>query len=278
MAWVSMREGLVQLDNGTQGIRTIGVIVSRETEPPAYAGVKDLPGFYTRKTKTDGTPRTVYLSMTDKMTAAAFTGKRTVSVDGQATGFVRAIAAAPELLHPNTKYYAHFYEIADATGTTGAAIEKLEFTTEDFPASFPTARGTYSRFYDQIAAGSSSPAMEYKASEIYFIPTRYYFIETSGFYVFSLDSGIIVDSGITYDISATSPVNRRPFPNITSTSETGLFYDVYNMTASGPGTGVRLWDGMLRIFDLNSLHRIDAGFGGNEFIFYVNNKAVLVTE
>ncbi|WGK70401.1 hypothetical protein P0082_05935 [Candidatus Haliotispira prima] len=269
MAWVSMREGLVQLDNGTQGVRTIGVVVSRETEPAAYAGVKDLPGFYTRKTKADGTPRTVYLSMTDKMTAAAFTEKRTVSVDGQATGFISAIAAVPEILHPSTKYYAHFYEITDATG---AAIEKLKFTTEDFPATYPTAKGTYSRFHSQIAAGSSSPSVEYKDSEIYLIPTRYYFIETSGFYLFS------IGATITYDLSATSPANRRPFPNITSTFETGLFYDLYNITASGPGTNVNLWDGMMRTFGLNSVIKIDAGFGGNEFAIYANNKAVLVTE
>ncbi|WGK70403.1 hypothetical protein P0082_05945 [Candidatus Haliotispira prima] len=273
MAWVSMREGLVQLDNGTRGVRIIGVIVSRETEPPAYASVKDLPGFYTRKTKADGTPRTVYLSMTDKMTAAAFTGKRVVSVDGQARGFVRAIAAAPEILHPSTKYYAHFYEITDATDATGAAIERLEFTTEDFPSSYPTTRGTYSSFHSQIAAGSSSPAVEYKASEIYLIPTRFYFIETSGFYVFS------IGTSITYDLSPNSPVNTRPFPNIASTFETGLFYDLYNITASGPGTNVNLWDGMMRTFGLNSVIKIDEGFGTRSpLAFYTNNKAVLVTE
>ncbi|WGK69919.1 hypothetical protein P0082_03410 [Candidatus Haliotispira prima] len=269
MAWVSMREGLLQFDNGTQGVKTIGVVVSRETESAAYASVKDLPGFYTRKTKADGTARTVYLSMTDKMTAAKFRTKTTVSVDGGATGFVSAIAAVPEILHPNTKYYAHLYEV---TGTTGTAVEKLEFTTEDFPAAYPTSMGTYSPFYNQIAAGNSSPTLEYKASEIYLVPTRYYYIEASGSYV------LRVGTSITYDLDPTSPVNTRPFSNIVSTTATGLFYDLYNITPSGPGTSVNLWDGMIRTFDLNYILRIDAGVGGKEFIFYDNKKAVLVTE
>ncbi|WGK68880.1 hypothetical protein P0082_10380 [Candidatus Haliotispira prima] len=170
MAWVSMREGLVQFDNGTQGARTIGVIVSKDTTPPVYTDVKDLPGFYTRKTKADGTTRTVYLSMTDKMTIAKFNANVTISVDGEAAGFVSAINSVPEILHPNSNYYAHFYEITDTAGT---AIEKLEFTTEDFPSTYPTSRETYSSFHNQITAGSTSPAIEYKTSENYLILLRY---------------------------------------------------------------------------------------------------------
>ncbi|WGK70218.1 hypothetical protein P0082_04990 [Candidatus Haliotispira prima] len=265
MAWVSMREGLVQFDNGTEGVRTIGVVVSADSTPAAYTEVQGLPGFYTRKTKADGTPRTVYLSMTDKMTATKFNTLVTVSVDGSATGFVSAIAAVPELLHPNTKYYAHFYEI---TGTVGTAIEKLKFTTEDFPSSYPTTRGTYSSFYDQITAGSTSPTMEYKASEIYLIPTRYqYYSTTGGPYAFYVN-------GDNYELLEASP-NIRPFENI---APPRLFYDLYNITTSGPDTNVVLWDGMLKKeYGLNEAG-IDLTFGGDTFRYYDNKKAVLITE
>ncbi|WGK69954.1 InlB B-repeat-containing protein [Candidatus Haliotispira prima] len=267
MAWVSMREGLVQFDNGTQGTGTIGVIVSKDATAPAYAGVKDLPGFYTRKTKTDGTPRTVYLSMTDKMTAAKFNPNVTVSVDGGATGFVSAIAAAPELLHPNTGYYAHFYDIAGATGT---AIEKLAFTTENFPATYPTTRGTYSSFYKQVTAGSTSPNMEYKASESYLIPARfYYFLTTGGGYLwrFSTNPSILFD-----EISK----NTRPLKK--TTAGPLLLYDLYNITTSGPGTSVSLWDGMAKTTNLSFSVAIDYLFGGQEFDFLNNDKTVLVSE
>ncbi|WGK70215.1 hypothetical protein P0082_04975 [Candidatus Haliotispira prima] len=268
MAWVSMREGLVQFDNGTEGVRTIGVIVSRQDTPAAYAEVKDLPGFYTRKTKTDGTPRTVYLSMTDKMTATKFNTLVTVSVDGSATGFVSAITAVPELLHPNTKYHTHFYEITDTTGT---AIEKLEFTTENFPASYPTTRGTYSSFYDQITAAGTSPAMEYKASEIYLIPLRYhYFLTGGGPYAFRHGREAPVA------IPETS-INMRPFGAISIPPD--LIYDLYNITLSGPGTNVTLWDGMIKLLtNLSEELKIDADLGGDEFLFYNNKKAVLITE
>ncbi|WGK69959.1 hypothetical protein P0082_03630 [Candidatus Haliotispira prima] len=274
MAWVSMREGLVQFDNGTpndtpndtQGLKTIGVIVSKDAAAPAYAGVKDLPGFYTRKTKTDGTPRTVYLSVTDKMTVAKFSANVTVSVDGSTTGFVSPIAAAPELLHPNTGYYAHFYDIADTTGT---AIEKLAFTTENFPATYPTARGTYSSFYNQIAAGSASPAIEYKASENYLIPARFhYFLTIGGDYVWRF-------SDFPTSQMPKIGTNTRPFGN--SFPEL-LIYDVYNIVSSGPGTSVDLWDTMIKTAGLNFSCTIDHAFGSHQFTFYENNKAVLVTE
>ncbi|WGK68039.1 hypothetical protein P0082_06030 [Candidatus Haliotispira prima] len=263
MAWVSMREALVQLDNGSQGVRTIGVVVSKDATATAYASVKDLPGFYTRKTKADGTPRTVYLSMTDQMTFAKF-NLATVSVNGQ----VSALAAAPEILHPGTKYYAHFYEIA---GTTGTAIEKLEFTTESFPSSYPTARGTYSSFYNQITAGITSTAMEYKASESYLIPVRVYF----SFIPVTLTFG---DVGITYDIHLNSG-SMRPFRNrMISTHTEGILYDIYNINPSGPDANVTLWDGMIKTPNLSSIVAIDSGYGGQEFIFYDNKKVVLVTE
>ncbi|WGK70217.1 hypothetical protein P0082_04985 [Candidatus Haliotispira prima] len=267
MAWVSMREGLVQFDNGTEGVRTIGVIVSRQDTPAAYAQVKDLPGFYTRKTKADGTPRTVYLSMTDKMTATKFNTLVTVSVDGSATGFVSAIAAVPELLHPNTNYYAHFYEI---TGTTGTAIEKLEFTTENFPASYPTTRGTYSSFYDQITAAGTSPTMEYKASEIYLIPLRYhYFLTGGGPYVFR-------QGAKAPRIMPEASINMRPFG---TSQPTVLIYDLYNINLSGPDTNATLWDGMIKlIVNLNNILKTDSLFGGDEFLVYDNKKAVLITE
>ncbi|WGK68764.1 InlB B-repeat-containing protein [Candidatus Haliotispira prima] len=266
MAWVSMREGLVQLDNGTQGIKTIGVVVSKDATAPAYANIKDLPGFYTRTTKAEGTPRTAYLSMTDKMTVAKFNANVTVSVDGGAAGFVSAVAAAPELLHPNTDYYAHFYDIA---GTTGTAIEKLAFTTENFPATYPTTRGTYSSFYNQITAGSSSPAMEYKSSESYLVPARfYYFLTSGGSYLWRFSSNP------TIEISETS-TNTRPFRNSVPPL---LVYDVYNIAASGPGTSVSLWDTMIKTTDLSYYVTIDYVFGGEQFALYENNKAVLVTE
>ncbi|WGK70402.1 hypothetical protein P0082_05940 [Candidatus Haliotispira prima] len=268
MAWVSMREGLVQLDNGTRGAEIIGVVVSRDTEPPAYAGVKDLPGFYTRKTKADGTPRTVYLSMTDKMTAAKFNANVTISVDGGATGFVSAINSAPELLHPNTQYYVHFYEVSSTAGT---AIEKLEFTTEDFPSSYPTARGTYSRFYNQITAGSASPNMEYKGTESYLIPLRFHYRTSGGPYAFTPGALAPVE------LVESSP-NMRPF-GITITPT--LFYDLYNITSSGPDINVVLWDGMIKLRDFRSL-ALDQSFGSiddlNHFIVYDNKKTVLVTE
>ncbi|WGK69955.1 InlB B-repeat-containing protein [Candidatus Haliotispira prima] len=274
MAWVSMREGLVQFDNGTpndtpnntQRLKTIGVIVSKDAAAPAYTGVKDLPGFYTRETKADGTPRTVYLSMTDKMTSAKFNAGITVSVDGSATGFVSPIAAAPELLHPNTDYYAHFYDIAGATGT---AIEKLAFTTENFPATYPTTRGTYSSFYNQVTAGSTSPAIEYKASESYLIPARFhYFLTIGGSYLlrFSLNPTITISETGT---------NTRPFGNPVPGL---LIYDLYNIAASGPGTSVGLWDTMIKTANLSFSCTIDHAFGSHQFTFYENNKAVLVTE
>ncbi|WGK70434.1 InlB B-repeat-containing protein [Candidatus Haliotispira prima] len=274
MAWVSMREGLVQFDNGTpndtpnntQGLKTIGVIVSKDAAAPAYAGVKDLPGFYTRETKTDGTPRTVYLSMTDKMTSAKFNAGITVSVDGGSTGFVSAVATAPELLHPNTGYYAHFYDIVGATGT---AIEKLAFTTENFPATYPATRGTYSSFYNQVTAGSTSPNMEYKASESYLIPARfYYFLTTGGGYLWRFSSNPSVRM---YEPTT----NTRPFGN---SAPPLLVYDLYNIAASGPGTSVSLWDGMAKTTNLSFSVAIDYLFGGQEFDFFANNKAVLVTE
>ncbi|WGK70422.1 InlB B-repeat-containing protein [Candidatus Haliotispira prima] len=276
MAWVSMREGLVQFDNGTpndtpndtQRLKTIGVIVSKDATAPAYAGVKDLPGFYTRETKADGTPRTVYLSMTDKMTSAKFNAGITVSVDGGATGFVSAVAAAPELLHPNTGYYAHFYDIA---GTTGTAIEKLAFTTENFPASYPTTRGTYSSFYSQVTAGSTSPGMEYKASENYLIPARfYYFLTTGGDYLWRLSSNP--------SLRMSEPTtNTRPLGNILGNNRI-LIYDLYNIAVSGPGTSISLWDAMIKTTDLSFPISIDHQFGAQEFNFFTNNKAVLVSE
>ncbi|WGK68766.1 InlB B-repeat-containing protein [Candidatus Haliotispira prima] len=266
MAWVSMREGLVQFDNGTQGIKTIGVVVSKDATAPAYANIKDLPGFYTRTTKADGTPRTAYLSMTDKMTVAKFNANVTVSVDGGSTGFVSAIAAAPELLHPNTDYYAHFYDIA---GTTSTAIEKLAFTTENFPATYPTTRGTYSSFYNQITAGSTSPAMEYKASESYLVPARFYYFLTSGgpyHWRFS--------SNPTIEMAETS-TNTRPLGNSVPPL---LVYDVYNIAASGPGTSVSLWDTMIKTTNFSYPVSIDYLFGGQEFFFFNKNKTVLVSE
>ncbi|WGK68288.1 hypothetical protein P0082_07310 [Candidatus Haliotispira prima] len=271
VAWVSMREGLVQFNNGTQGVRTIGVVASKEATAPAYANVRDLPGFYTRKTKVDGTPRTVYLSMTDKMTTAKFNANVTVSVNGQATDFVSAIAAAPELLHPNTNYYAHFYEI---TGTTGTAIKKLEFTTENFPAVYPSSEGTYSNVYNQIRADSSSPAIEYKTSESYLIPARFYYVSVSG----AMDHQFLRETNF-YRISTVTGTTRplgNPMPAI-------LFYDLYNMTPSGPEENLTLWDEMIGIGPLNTYNlsehwRIDHAFGGRAFLFYDNKKAVSVTE
>ncbi|WGK69752.1 InlB B-repeat-containing protein [Candidatus Haliotispira prima] len=268
MAWVSMREGLVQFDNGTQGTRTIGVIVSKDATAPAYTNIKDLPGFYTRTTKAEGTPRTVYLSLTDKMTVAKFNTDMTISVDGGATGFVSAIATAPELLHPNTGYYVHFYDIADATGT---AIEKLLFTTENFPATYPTTRGTYSSFHNQVTAGSTSPAMEYKASESYLIPARFhYFLTSGGDYIWRF-------SGFAANQMPETGTNTRPFGNTLETP-TLLIYDVYNITSSGPTTSVSLWDTMIKTTNLSFLGTIDYLFGSHQFAFYENNKAVLVTE
>ncbi|WGK69957.1 hypothetical protein P0082_03620 [Candidatus Haliotispira prima] len=261
MAWVSMREGLVQFDNGTEGAKTIGVIVSREATPPAYAGAKDLPGFYTRTTKADGTARTVYLSMTDEMTTAKFNANVTVSIDGGATGFVSAITSAPEILHPNTQYYAHFYETTDTTGT---AIEKLKFTTEDFPSSYPTTRGTYSSFYDRIRTIS----LEYKSSEIYLIPTRLHHLHSGrGLYAFTIGTS-------SYELPEPSAQNR-PFGNPVPAA--GLYYDLYNITPSGPGTNIVLWDGMLKAF-LNSYFQIDLLFGGERTVIYSSAKLVLVTE
>ncbi|WGK69138.1 hypothetical protein P0082_11745 [Candidatus Haliotispira prima] len=268
MAWVSMREGLIQFDNGTQGARTIGVVVSKDATPAAYDSVRDLPGFYTRITKTDGTPRTVYLSMTDEMTAAKFNANVTVSVDGAATGFVSALVAAPEILHPNTKYYAHFYEI---TGTTGTVIEKLEFTTEDFPSSYPTSRGTYSNFYRQITADSTSLTMEYKASERYLIPTRFHYLLIGGGpYTFTHGNAL------PHELPEASQ-RMRPFGNAIPGGLL-LFYDLYNITTSGPLTGVALWDGMMKSSNLSSRVHMDSVLGGAEYIFYDNKKLAPVTE
>ncbi|WGK68765.1 InlB B-repeat-containing protein [Candidatus Haliotispira prima] len=267
MAWLSMREGLVQLDNGTQGIKTIGVVVSKDATAPSYAGVKDLPGFYTRTTKADGTPRTAYLSMTDKMTSAKFNANVTVSVDGGSTGFVSAIAAAPELLHPNTNYYAHFYEI---TGTAGAAIEKLAFTTEDFPAAYPTSRGRYSRFYDKITAGSTSPAIEYKASESHLIPFRYHYLVTGGGpYAFTISSS-------TFEFAESSPL-MRPFGNGIP-GDLFLFYDLYNIAAAGPATSVALWDGMIKPNNITNIIRLSHSLGREPSSITILENLLLVTE
>ncbi|WGK69790.1 hypothetical protein P0082_02695 [Candidatus Haliotispira prima] len=276
MAWVSMREGLVQFANGTEGARTIGVIVSRDTTAPVYDSVKDLPGFYTRTTKADGTARTAYLSMTDEMTTAKFNANVTVSVDGGATGFVSAITSAPEILHPNTQYYAHFYEITDTTGT---AIEKLEFTTENFPTAFPTSRGTYSNIFDQImTAASPSPAIEYKSSETYLVPLRVHYLHTAG------GPYAVNDGARTYLFSEASLL-MRPFGN---TAPTNLFYDLYNIAPSGPGTSVALWDGMIK-YPFTRIVNSDGSltgtrfimnfsFGGDPFEFFNKVKMVLITE
>ncbi|WGK68873.1 hypothetical protein P0082_10345 [Candidatus Haliotispira prima] len=269
MAWVSMREGLVQFDNGTQGVRTIGVIVSKDATAPNYANVKDLPGFYTRKTKADGTARTVYLSMTDKMTVAKFNASIIASVDGQATGFVSAIDSAPELLHPNTGYYAHFYEITDTAGTT---IEKLEFTTENFPATFPASRGRYSSFYNHTSATSTSPVMEYKASETCLIPFRYHYLDpVGGPYVFRITTR-------SYEFFESAPLTR-PFSKNTIPSGI-LIYDLYNVTPSGPGTNVALWDVMVQQNNVAEKQRLDYSFGGNPSLSYHGDggNTVLVTE
>ncbi|WGK69485.1 hypothetical protein P0082_01095 [Candidatus Haliotispira prima] len=266
MAWVSMREGLVQLDNGSEGVKTIGVVVSRADRAPAYAEVKDLPGFYTRKTKADGTPRTVYLSMTDKMTVTKFNADMTVSVDGGGTGFVSAIAAAPEILHPNTDYYAHFYEV---TATTGTAIEKLKFTTENFPATFPANRGTYSSFYSRITSGSASPAIEYKASEICLIPLRYHYFNALGG-PYSFRKGATAPNEMPEAAKHTRPFGTANPPTV--------IYDVYNITSSGPGTSVALWDGMIKSGNVSWIIKIDRPLGGDEFTLYDNRKTVLVSE
>ncbi|WGK70438.1 InlB B-repeat-containing protein [Candidatus Haliotispira prima] len=267
MAWVSMREGLVQLDNGTQGVKIIGVVVSKDDTAPVYAGVKDLPGFYTRKTKADGTPRTAYLSMTEKMTSAKFNAGITVSVDGGSTGFVSAVVSVPELLHPNTIYYAHFYDIA---GTTGTPIEKLAFTTENFPATYPIIRATYSRFYNLITTGSSSPNMEYKSSESYLIPARFHYSLTGG-------GPYRLITNFALDRLREPAQSTRPFEN---TDLALLIYDLYNITSSGPNTSVNLWDTMIGVLqnNLNETWQIDYQFGGQNFTFYDNKKAVLVSE
>ncbi|WGK68289.1 hypothetical protein P0082_07315 [Candidatus Haliotispira prima] len=274
VAWVSMREGLVQFDNGTQGAGTVGVVVSKEDTPPTYASVKDLPGFYTRKTKADGTARTVYLSMTDKMTTAKFNANVTVSVNGQATDFVSAITAAPELLHPNTNYYAYFYEI---TGTTGTAIKKLEFTTENCPAVYPSTEGTYSNVYNQIRADSSSPTIEYKTSESYLIPARFYYVSVSGATTHQFQRNT------TFYTISTIAGTTRPLGSLGNFGLANLFYDLYNMTPSGPDENLTLWDEMIGIGPLNTHNlsefwKIDHRFGGRDFLFYDNKKAVLVTE
>ncbi|WGK68259.1 hypothetical protein P0082_07150 [Candidatus Haliotispira prima] len=267
MAWVSMREGLVQFDNGTQGVKTIGIIVSKDSTPPGYDGIKGLPGFYTRKTKADGTPRTVYLSMTDKMTGTKLNTNIVFSVDGQATGFVSATVAAPEILHPKTKYYAHFYEI---TGTTGTVTEKLEFTTEDFPTGYPTSRKTYSSFYDQIAVGSTSPGIEYKSSESYLIPLRMHYLHTAGG-PYALNIGNLASR----ELQETSQFTR---PFTSPSLRLGVYYDLYNITTLGPRISVALWDGVMTTPDFRAKLKIDFNFGGDEFYFYDNKKAVLVTE
>ncbi|WGK68874.1 hypothetical protein P0082_10350 [Candidatus Haliotispira prima] len=269
MAWVSMREGLIQFDNGTQGARIIGVVVSKDATAPDYADVKDLPGFYTRETKADGTARTVYLSMTDKMTVAKFNANIIASVDGQATGFVSAIDSTPELLHPNSNYYAHFYEIMSTTGT---AVKKLEFTTENFPSTYPTTRGRYSSFYNHTIATSTSPAMEYKDSEACLIPFRYHYIVSGGGpYAFSITTR-------SYEFFESAPLTR-PFSKNTIPSGI-LIYDLYNVTPSGPGTNVALWDIMVRQNNVAELQRLDHTFGGDPSLQYHEDggNTVLVTE
>ncbi|WGK68881.1 hypothetical protein P0082_10385 [Candidatus Haliotispira prima] len=57
-----------------------------------------------------------------------------------------------------------------------------------------------------------------------------------------------------------------------------MIYDLYNITTSGPGTSVSLWDGMIKVNNLGTFSRITYFLGGNGFLFYDNKKAVLVTE
>jgi hypothetical protein len=161
-----MREALIELNASDIGAE-MGVIVSREENTPNYDSVKDLPGFYTRVSKDEN--RTVYLSMTDKMTASMVSVKKHIGLDGTKTGF-DPLTNAPELMHPNTKYYAHIYSKQGGLDSS-ASTTKIEFTTEDYPTVFPTANASWSSVYTH----QDDVVVEYKDGEDYLFPIRIYY-------------------------------------------------------------------------------------------------------
>jgi hypothetical protein len=167
-----MREAVIELETSDIGIE-MGVIVSRDEEAPNYDDVKDLPGFYTRISQSE--KRTVYLSMTDKMTNAMMVVTQK-EIDGSVSGF-DPLSAVPELMHPNTKYYAYIY-YGQGGLSSSSTTSKVEFTTTNYPASFPTAneQGKNGAIWSDFCAHkNNSVVIEYKADEKFFIPVRIYF-------------------------------------------------------------------------------------------------------
>jgi hypothetical protein len=170
--WVSMREAVIELNASDIGAE-MGVIVSLEENTPDYDSVKDLPGFYTRVSKDEN--RTVYLSMTDKMTSSMVSVGKYIGLDGTKAGF-DPLTNAPEIMHPNTKYYAHIYS-AQGGLNSSATTTKIEFTTKSYPTAFPTANeaGKDGATWSSVYSHGSDAVIEYKIDEAYLMPIRMFY-------------------------------------------------------------------------------------------------------
>jgi hypothetical protein len=118
--------------------------------------------------------------MTDKMTNAMMVVTQK-EIDGSVSGF-DPLSAVPELMHPNTKYYAYIY-YGQGGLSSSSTTSKVEFTTTNYPASFPTANeqgkegAIWSDFY---AHKNNSVVIEYKADEKFFVPMRVYYNQHFG--------------------------------------------------------------------------------------------------
>jgi hypothetical protein len=213
-----MREALIELNASDIGAE-MGVIVSREENTPDYDSVKDLPAFYTRVSKDEN--RTVYLSMTDKMTNRLIERIENKTVEKAFSHFDKSdptynpLEDVPELMHPNTKYYAHIYS-AQGGLNSGATTTKIEFTTEATPTTFPPTPTTYpnttSRWSDLRSKWNSGPVIEYKRGELYFYGARARF-DLSGGKITKLTLTYASTPNLEIETKFTNGSGKRPVQN-----------------------------------------------------------------
>jgi hypothetical protein len=215
-----MREAVIELKASDIGIE-MGVIVSREENVSSYDDVKDLPGFYTRVSKSEN--RTVYLSMTDKMTMSMIDTGNSIGVDGSKSD---PLTQAPELMHPNTKYYVHIYYKQGGLDSN-ASTTKIEFTTEDYPTAFPTANeaGKNGATWSSVYSHTDDVVVEYKADETYCLPIRaFYYNDTRS---------VVVSHGTIRTNYLIDYTTKNKFAELgISDTETLRIYDIHNISGS----------------------------------------------
>jgi hypothetical protein len=123
-------------------------------------------------------------------------------------------------MHPDTKYYAYIY-YGQGGLSSSSTTSKVEFTTTNYTASFPTANeqgkegAIWSDFY---AHKNNSVVIEYKADEKFFVPMRVYYNQHFG----GTGSIRIKISGV---IQGGSPSYGRFFKNLKSVHS----YEFYGM-------------------------------------------------